>query len=162
MGIYWARRGGLAKQRVKVDPMRSRPDFPSCANADPDLKSLAITFFRENFWNEICGDALPLPMAVAVFDQAVNFGPKPAAKEMQAVLGVIVDGEVGPNTIRAAKAKGFEAVIRLLAQRNLRYLDDVRKYPEDARWLPGWMDRVIRLAVEVTKIDVERRGGTVI
>lgn len=141
---------------VMVDVAKANANFPICINGDAALLSMALTFYREEFWNAVCGDALPLPLAVAVFDQAVNFGPPPAIKELQAVLGVTVDGIMGPVTVRAAVEMGFPAVESLLRRRVLRYFDDVKKYPEDAKWLPGWMIRVVDMAVAATKFEMRK------
>lgn len=135
-----------------VDAAKSDPTFPRNVNNDAELRALAVQFFREEFWNAIGGDALPLPLAVAVYDQAVNFGPDRAVKEMQAVLDVGVDGIVGPATARAAFAAGPEQVKALLTRRVFRYLDDVRLHPEDERWLPGWISRVVDLTWFTAKL----------
>ena len=137
-----------------VDAAKSQPGFPASVNNNAELKAAAAQFFRLNFWNAICGDALPLPLACAVFDQAVNFGPPRAIKEMQAALGGIdVDGVMGPATVRAAAASGSGAVHLLLAHRIQRYIEDVQLHPADAVYLPGWIARTILLTVFVTKLQ---------
>ncbi len=136
-----------------VDAAKNQPNFPASVNNNAELKAMAVQFFRHDFWNAICGDALPLPLACAVFDQAVNFGQERAIKEMQAALGMdVVDGIMGPATVRAAGASGSGAVHLLLAHRILRYVEDVKFHPADERNLPGWVARTILLTVFVTKL----------
>jgi lysozyme family protein len=63
----------------------------------------ATYIYRVAFWNEIDGDDLPAPIALVVFNAAVQSGPTRASRWLQLVLDVKVDGIIGPNTKRAAK-----------------------------------------------------------
>lgn len=60
--------------------------------------------YRKNYWDAVSGDELPGPLALCVFDFAVNAGPSRATKLLQRVLGVAQDGKIGPMTIAAANA----------------------------------------------------------
>lgn len=59
--------------------------------------------YRQEYWDRISGDDLPSGIDFAVFDYAVNSGVSRAAKTLQAVVGVTQDGQIGPQTIQAAK-----------------------------------------------------------
>ena len=60
-------------------------------------------------------DQLPEGLDLCVFDWAVNSGTGRAAKKLQAMIGTVVDGGIGPNTLRAVKmycdTEGIEAAI---------------------------------------------------
>lgn len=58
------------------------------------------------YWDAVRGDELPGPVAIAVFDHAVNAGPKQAVRVLQRAAGLIgpgVDGLFGPKTLKAVQ-----------------------------------------------------------
>ena len=60
--------------------------------------------YKQQYWDAISGDDLPSGIDFAVFDYAVNSGVSRAAKTLQSVVGVTQDGQIGPQTIQAAKS----------------------------------------------------------
>jgi len=52
---------------------------------------------RTEYWDAINADKLPPGIAFIVADAAYMSGPKTAAKEFQAMLGVTPDGVIGPH-----------------------------------------------------------------
>jgi lysozyme family protein len=71
-----------------------------------DLKNLTVeqagVCYRRQYWDAICGAELPDGVDYATFDFCVNSGPSRAAKYLQAVVGVVQDGRIGPATVKAA------------------------------------------------------------
>lgn len=73
----------------------------------PDLPIRALTpdqaraIYRRDYWDRVRGDRLPPPLALLVFDAAVNCGVGRAARWLQGVLGVAQDGVVGDITLAA-------------------------------------------------------------
>lgn len=67
--------------------------------------------YRACFWNLVQGDALPGGVDLVVFDMAVNGGPRRAAELLQGVLGVAMDGVVGPVTLAHARAVPGLAIV---------------------------------------------------
>jgi len=65
--------------------------------------SEVASIYRNLYWDAIRGDDLPSGVDFAVFDYAVNSGVSKAAKTLQAVVGVTQDGQIGPQTIQAAR-----------------------------------------------------------
>ena len=80
---------------------------------------------------------------LAVFDLAVNSGPARAVRMLQTVLGVAVDGIVGPVTLEAAWQAEPADTIRRLTRARLGFLGRLATWPVFGR---GWRRRV--LAVE--------------
>jgi len=122
---------GLAKQTVRNITM-------------PEVREI----YRKYYWDEVQGDRLPQVLDVAVFDAAVNHGPSRAAKWLQSMLGVMVDGKIGTETIVAAvKATDDEGKVeeKLLAG---KFCDRREQFYEDIavgnqrKWLKGWMNRL--------------------
>ena len=136
-----------------VDAAKNRPDFPACVNKDRDLQALAIKLYREQYWNEVHGDELPWKMATAVFDMAVNSGPRIAAKEMQVALKVKVDGIIGPKTVKAAWDRGEDAVIEFMTNRIAFYVDIMVKKPDQRIWAKNWVKRLVKLCDFVLEDD---------
>ena len=96
-----------------------------------DLKRITdaqvATVYKLHYWNKVKGDDLPAGVDYAVFDFAVNSGPKRAAEYLQSLLLVKVDGIIGPQTIAAAK----RADAGQLNQRPLRQAHDLLEGPAD-------------------------------
>ena len=66
-------------------------------------KDAVAAIYRQEYWDKIRGDDLPSGIDMAVMDYAVNSGVSRAAKTLQGVVGVAQDGQIGPQTIQAAK-----------------------------------------------------------
>jgi lysozyme family protein len=73
------------------------------------------------------------------FDASVNHGVGTAARILQEVLGVAIDGEIGPFTLGAARtAEPRESLARYAGIRRRRY----RALPHFWRFGRGWLRRV--------------------
>jgi lysozyme family protein len=84
-------------------------------------------------------DNLPSGLDYAVFDYAVNSGPRRAIEHLQEVLGVAVDGLMGNVTIATAAAKPAEGVIAKLCDRRMKFLEDLSTWDTFGK---GWTRRV--------------------
>ena len=121
-----------------------------------DIKNLtredAIAIYKRDFWDKCRCDELPPEIAVAVFDCAVNQGASIAPRLLQKALRVSVDGEIGPETLGAArKADVAEAVLDLLSWRLRRYAFTGNA----STYMRGWSKRVLHLLTFLlTEIEV--------
>lgn len=110
-----------------ADPgSRTRFGVSSRAHPDVDLEALtrerAILFYRAAYWDKAKCDQLPWPLALVLFDGAVNHGIIPATRFLQQALHIEVDGVVGPETIAAARsAPALDVVAETLARRAVLY-----------------------------------------
>lgn len=88
-----------------------------------DVKALthdeAEAIYRARYWAACRCEALEFPVALMVFDAAVNHGPGRAARLLQEALGVTVDGAIGPVTLGAAQAKDPAALATEIAARRM-------------------------------------------
>jgi len=87
-----------------------------------DIASLTLddagAIYRRDYWDKVGGDALPPPLALLVFDAAVNNGVERAVLWLQAAAGVAADGELGPATLAAAgRAEGAAICAEFMARR---------------------------------------------
>lgn len=115
-----------------------------------DIKAMTVDrakeLYRKDFWEKLCCDQLPSPLAIAVFDAAVNQGEGAAARMLQIVVGANVDGIVGPNTVTATFKAGDGVLRKFMAQRMARYVRTVMKdFTQDA-FTENWSNRLMRLA----------------
>ena len=103
----------------------------------PDRQVRDIYLTR--YWRPARCPDLPPPLALMHFDAAVNQGVSGAARMLQEVLGVDIDGEIGPITLGAAHSKPLHATIEnYAAVRRRRY----RSLTHFWRFGRGWLRRV--------------------
>lgn len=115
-------RNGLAKQTVRLI---KETEFQS--------------IYRKQYWDVIRGDDLPPGVDLAVFDYAVNSGPVRAAKAVQVLCGVIVDGQIGERTLDAIKVHNRRDLIAGLCDRRLAFLRSLGTWKTFGT---GWTNRV--------------------
>lgn len=98
--------------------------------------------YRALYWNLCRAGDLPAGMDLAVFDYAVNSGPDRSVRALQAALGVVVDGQVGPLTIGAAARANTASIINAICDRRLGFLKALSTFPTFGR---GWTSRVAKV-----------------
>ncbi len=111
----------------------------------------AAQFYREYFAYPLKINLLecaPL-IALIVMDQAVNSGPSPSVRRLQAVLNdefgasLKTDGILGSTTVNAVLAVNAQALaIHLIKKTQQNYIDLAEKYPKNQKFLTGWLNRV--------------------
>ena len=95
--------------------------------------------YRRRFWNAIQGDALPAGLDYALFDFAVNSGPRRAVIGLQRALGIADDGRLGPVTLAALQGRDVPTLIGALCDGRLSFLKALSTWPRFGR---GWGRRV--------------------
>ena len=97
-----------------------------CAMSYPklDIKNLteqqAKEIYHRDYWLKYKCDKLPDALSVAVFDYAVNSGGQ-CIKDLQASLGVTVDGIIGNQTIGMANTKPVKNTLQDYMLRRLNF-----------------------------------------
>ena len=107
------------------------------------------TMYKRKFWDKIAGDLLPKGIDYCVFDAAVNSGPGRASKWLQGVVGVDMDGSIGPKTLAAVKSFNPEQFISDYCRRRLSFMQDL---PTWATFGKGWTKRVIEVEQTALKM----------
>jgi len=120
-----------------------------------DISTLTLEHARDlyhrDYWRPMRCDQLPSKVAVALFDYGVNCGVGAAVRELQRIIGVTVDGSVGPATIGATRCMDEDHVIRQLLHRRMsRYFGIVLGHPDQGKYLCGWANRLVDLASYVS------------
>ncbi|MER9336810.1 hypothetical protein NKJ06_22890 [Mesorhizobium sp. M0293] len=116
------------------------------------------TVLRRFYWDTVLGAELPDGVDHAVFDFAVNSGPGRAAKYLQAAVGVVQDGRIGPATLAAVKARPAGVVIDALCDARLAFL---KRLPTWATFGRGWSDRVRSVRVQALLMSAQRPAAPV-
>ncbi len=117
----------------------------------------AKELYQEYFWAPVRGDDLPAPVALIVFDMAVNSGVKTAVRRLQYVLknytAMDVDGVMSPRTLAAVKSAYhlYNNIFlgELLNSRREYYGDLIRKNPSQGVFARGWNNRLNKLLAAV-------------
>jgi lysozyme family protein len=130
----------LGVTRATLAKARGRPVTVSDVRAL--TRAEAGTIYRRSYWDAVRGDDLPAGLDLAVFDYAVNSGPSRAVRSLQAVLGTVQDGRIGPKTIAAAAARNTAETVRALTRERLRFLRALSTWPVFGR---GWTSRTTRV-----------------
>ena len=124
------------------------------AYPDEDIANLTLERAKEiylrDYWNPLrLGEVSDAAMAGEIFEQAVNFGLRAAARNTQEALNYLgqnvgIDGEFGPQTLAAIN--GFKDARLLFKVVNglqfCRYLNIVKVNPGQKRFARGWLRRV--------------------
>ncbi len=112
-----------------------------------DVKNMseaeAIAIYKKNYWDKLKGDLLPYSISYTMFNYGVNRGIGNAVKLAQEVLGLAVDGVLGPNTLNAIKGTNLNTFIsKYLAGAQEAYRELASRREKDKKYLKGWLNRV--------------------
>jgi lysozyme family protein len=132
--------GGATMKGVTIGTYRR---FINAKGTKADLRNITnaqlAKVYREQYWNAVRADELPDGLDYAVFDFAVNSGPGRAARYLQGVLGVVIDGQIGPATIKAAKSYRTSDIIENLCGDRMAFLQGLETWKTFGK---GWSSRV--------------------
>jgi lysozyme family protein len=96
-------------------------------------------FYKAMYWDKIKGDQLPAGVDYAAYDLAVNSGVGRAAKYLQQIAGVTVDGVLGPKSMGAIRECDPEQTVDALCDMRLDFL---KRLPTFDTFGKGWSIRV--------------------
>lgn len=113
--------------------------------------------YKRQYWDAIRGDDLPSGLDYAVFDYAVNSGPRRAAQDLQRELGVAVDGIIGQVTLSKAEKADVYALIDSLCARRMRFLRGLKHWPT---FKNGWTRRVSDVAEIAAAMATDPKADT--
>ena len=134
----------------------TRWGISQAAHPTVDVRNLtregAAQIYRRDYWLPNCCDDLPAPVALCVFDSGVNQGTYAAARMLQAVLGVEVDGKVGAKTILAAHKYPVTLLIRRFQTARAHKYIGTGGFVAYGR---GWIGRTIDVTAEAIQWAVE-------
>lgn len=100
---------------------------------------------RPHFWDKCGGDFIhDQSVANALVDWAWNSGKAVPVKAVQAMLGLVADGVVGPKTIAAInKYPRQEKLFDAIQQSRIQFIERIiEKNPSQEVFRKGWMRRI--------------------
>jgi lysozyme family protein len=112
-------------------------------------KEEACAIYRRFYWDTIRASEMSAGVALAVFDFAVNSGVPGAVRQLQSVLGIVVDGVVGDDTLRALSRADAPGLVRQLTQGRLTFLARLPTWPVFGR---GWRKRVLSVEQDALRL----------
>jgi lysozyme family protein len=113
-------------------------------DVDPEnlTRDQAIVIFFTDYWLANKCDQLPEPIALIIFDIAVNQSAAFARKSLQRIIGATPDGFIGKNTLKSLQNADITDVLHeLTLRRCLRYAKKIKKTPTQIKYLTGWLNR---------------------
>jgi lysozyme family protein len=120
---------------------RSHPDV--WAKGRPTLED-AKRIYHRDYWLPIKADAMPFPVALMVFDAAVNAGNRRAAILLQRALRVTADGSIGPVTLAAANRADTRTLVNHIAAERIVFNSGLNNWGSFGL---GWSRRVVDVAI---------------
>ena len=150
-----ADRGNYASGIVGVGPViGSKYGLSAASYPLTDIRNLTLdgvkAIYERDYFNKSGCDKLPAPLAMLVFDAAVNCGSGIARQWLQGAVGVKRDGAIGPATL-AAVAEHQGQGMRLLATYQairLRYMASLAGWSHNR----GWADRLMVVLLAATQV----------
>ncbi len=135
-------------------------------------KKQAAALFRAHFWDKTACAALPLPLAIVLYDGAVNMGAPRSVRHMQQAMNMIgeahldhfvaiaEDGRMGPRSIELARALAAVNLDWLTARAALRlrrafYRSLAARRPDLKVFLAGWLNRANALENHLARQERE-------
>ena len=103
---------------------------------------LAKRIYKSRYWGAVRAEELPEAIRYAVFDAAVNSGPRQAIRWLQRAVGVKDDGIIGPQTLAAVHAADPERLLRRFLSQRLRFMTNLPNWGSFSR---GWARRIADL-----------------
>jgi len=118
-------------------------EFTGKPATEADMRALTPAkvgpLYKKRYWDACKCDDLPSGVDYAVFDAAVNSGPRQAAKWLQRAVKVADDGAIGQQTLAVVKSVPADAVIQRFNEQRLMFL---KALPTFATFGKGWSRRV--------------------
>lgn len=115
---------------------RSKSDLR--AITDRQLESI----YRKDYWDRCWCDELPDGVDLAVFDTAVNSGPRRSIRFIQQAVDADVDGAIGPNTLAKIVNGEPAKLINDMLDERLAFLQSLGTWDTFGK---GWARRVQEL-----------------
>lgn len=103
---------------------------------------LAKRIYKARYWGAVRAEELPEAVRYAVFDAAVNSGPRQAIRWLQRAVGATDDGIIGPKTLAAVRAADPERLLRQMLAQRLRFMTNLPNWGSFSR---GWARRIANL-----------------
>lgn len=106
-------------------------------------------FYKKNYWDRIRGDELPSGVDYATYDLAVNSGTNRAARYLQNIAGVIEDGVIGPQSLKAIQKCDPIKTADAICDMRMKFLKSLSTFETFGK---GWTIRVNDVKAKATEM----------
>jgi lysozyme family protein len=142
--------GGATNLGVTIGTLSSWLGRPaSKAEVKALTRDTVAPIYRKNYWDAIRADELPAGLDYAVFDFAVNSGPKRAAMALQRAVGVADDGIIGSITLANVANRPVDATIERIMADRMTFLRRLSTWPTFGEGWTSRCDGVLREALDM-------------
>jgi len=142
--------GGATNLGVTIGTLSSWLGRPATKG---DVKALTrasvAPIYRKNYWDAVRADEMPAGLDYAVFDFAVNSGPKRAAMALQRAVGVADDGVIGSITLANIASRPVDATIERIMADRITFLLRLSTWPTFGKGWAARCDGVLREALDM-------------
>ncbi len=113
-----------------------------------DLKKLTVDdvvnrVLKPHYWDRWKADSIKNQSIANILVDWVWASGAHGIKIPQQILGVLVDGAVGPKTIAALNARDPKVLFAQLKQARINFIDDIcRKRAANNKFRKGWLNRL--------------------
>jgi len=115
--------------------------------------STAKVIYHRDYWAAIRADEMPPALALLVFDAAVNNGVGQAIRWLQAATKVLVDGQLGAQTMAAVAAASGQGPALMAEFQSLRLIF-MTGLPAWKTFGHGWARRLCRMPYDANLMEV--------
>lgn len=109
-----------------------------------DIRNMTLAtakaIYRRDFWQRWSCDKVPAGVDYLLFDAAINHGGNRAARLLQAAVGAVQDGAIGPATLRAVGAMPARKIATEFAYHRMVFYTNISTFPT---YKHGWTRRAI-------------------
>lgn len=131
------------------------------AGTAADVRSMTVEqakkIYRAHYADPIRFDDLPSGVDYAVLDYSINSGIGRGAKVLQRIVGVGVDGEIGDDTISAARARDPKVLVGAICDERLAFLHGLSTWGTFGK---GWGRRVAEVRAAALAMAGKSQGVT--
>ena len=141
--------GGATNLGITIGTLSNYLGREATVDEVKDLtKDEAKKIYKKLYWEAAHCDLMSLPVAICVFDAAVNSGPSRAIKWLQEALDLTPDGIVGKKTkakLKALEKKSWEEEGQIctdMIMKRLHFMIGLRHW---GSFKNGWTRRILEL-----------------
>jgi hypothetical protein len=127
------------------EPAKITEAISVICNNDTELEALVYSFYKKNFWDKNSLDKIiPQHTADEIFTTSVLTSPSTAAKFAQKIIGVAIDGAIGPVSIKKLNEFDSSLFDKKYDQEEINhYLALIAAKPKFKIYEKGWKNRAV-------------------
>ena len=141
-------RGGATKYGITLATLSIYRKGPVTEEMVKNLSlSEALDIYEKLYWSPLLLDQVKdEALAAIILDQAINRGGTSVVRRLQRILGVTIDGIMGPKTLAAINmADSTEMALKFVLDSQMQYAEICVRDPSQLVFLKGWLKRTHEL-----------------